>query len=194
MEGPARHLAARCAPSGWSQAGSLTRFSTIPPTPRHLPLLISPGFLLGLRILPGGQGQRCDPAQHGSKQSSSQMALRQEQPIVSAVFHQPAAGLHQPLLQAGQGPVLNPSRQHQPPPEPMHGVGGYTCGSPSSYPVNAIGLSGGVPGGGGSRKCCADQNLSVLHRPRSGPGSRRSIPQGLLCALRVLGTHMMDWE
>jgi len=26
------------------------------------------------------------------------------------MFYQPASGLHQPLLQAGQGPVLNPSR------------------------------------------------------------------------------------
>jgi hypothetical protein len=32
------------------------------------------------------------------------------------MFHQPAARLHQPLLQAGQRPVVDPLRHHQPPP------------------------------------------------------------------------------
>jgi hypothetical protein len=45
-----------------------------------------------------------------------------------------------------------------------------------AYPVNAIGLSGGVPGGGGSRKCRLQQRLSVLDRPRSDPGSRPRFP------------------
>jgi hypothetical protein len=31
------------------------------------------------------------------------------------MFYQPSSGLHQPLLQAGQGPVLDPSGQTQPP-------------------------------------------------------------------------------
>src|SRR5450759_2514496 len=39
------------------------------------------------------------------------------------MFHQPSSGLHQPLLQAGQGPVLNPSRQTQPPPQIPQVVG-----------------------------------------------------------------------
>src|ERR1039458_3978405 len=39
------------------------------------------------------------------------------------MFYQPASGLHQPLLQAGQGPVLNPSRQTQPPPKIPQVVG-----------------------------------------------------------------------
>jgi len=33
------------------------------------------------------------------------------------MFDQPPSGLDQPLLQAGQRPVLNPSRQTQPPPQ-----------------------------------------------------------------------------
>ncbi len=94
VEGPARHLAARCAPSGWSQPGSLTRFSAIPPTPRHLPLLISPGSLLRLRILPGGQGQQLDPPYHRPEESPRQVALSQEQPIVAGVLGQSATRLH----------------------------------------------------------------------------------------------------
>ena len=35
-------------------------------------------------------------------------ALRQNQPVVPGMFHQPAAGLHQPLLQARQRPVIDP--------------------------------------------------------------------------------------
>ena len=33
------------------------------------------------------------------------------------MFYQPSAGLHQPLLQARQRPLLDPLRQHQSPPE-----------------------------------------------------------------------------
>jgi hypothetical protein len=32
------------------------------------------------------------------------------------MLYQPAAGLHQPLLQARQGPLLDPLRHRQPPP------------------------------------------------------------------------------
>jgi hypothetical protein len=45
------------------------------------------------------------------------MALGQHQPVVSGMFHQATARLHQPLLQAGQRPTVNPSGQHQPPPQ-----------------------------------------------------------------------------
>jgi hypothetical protein len=41
------------------------------------------------------------------------MALRQQQPIVAGVFHQPSASSHKPSLQAGQRPVRNPARQLQ---------------------------------------------------------------------------------
>jgi hypothetical protein len=34
------------------------------------------------------------------------MALRQHQPIVARMLDEPSAGLHQPLLQAGQRPGL----------------------------------------------------------------------------------------
>jgi hypothetical protein len=39
------------------------------------------------------------------------------------VLDQPPAGLHQPLLQTGQRPVLNPSRQNQTPPQISQVVG-----------------------------------------------------------------------
>jgi hypothetical protein len=39
------------------------------------------------------------------------------------MFHQPSSGLHQPLLQAREGPVLNPSRQTQAPPQVPQIVG-----------------------------------------------------------------------
>ena len=41
--------------------------------------------------------------------------LCQEQPIIASLFDQPPAGLHQPLLQAGERPVANSLGQHQPP-------------------------------------------------------------------------------
>jgi hypothetical protein len=45
------------------------------------------------------------------------MTFCQEQPIISSVFDQPPASLHQPLLQAGERQVANSLRQHQPPPQ-----------------------------------------------------------------------------
>ena len=45
------------------------------------------------------------------------MAIGKHQPGVSGVLDQPAARLHQTLLQAGQRPVLDLPRQHQPPPK-----------------------------------------------------------------------------
>ena len=39
------------------------------------------------------------------------------------MFDQPAAGLHQPLLQTGKRPVLNPLRHHQTPPQVSQVVG-----------------------------------------------------------------------
>src|SRR6516225_1234618 len=67
---------------------------------------------------PGGglsrwQGQQLDPPQHGPEQPSRQMTLRKQQPVVAGVLHQPAARLHQPLLQAGQRPLVDSFRQHQ---------------------------------------------------------------------------------
>jgi hypothetical protein len=42
------------------------------------------------------------------------MTLRQDQPIIAGMFHQPPARLHQPLLQAGQRLTVDLPGQHQP--------------------------------------------------------------------------------
>jgi hypothetical protein len=42
------------------------------------------------------------------------MSFRQEKPVVTRMFHQPSSGLHQPLLQTRERPVLDPSGQCQP--------------------------------------------------------------------------------
>src|ERR1035437_1699859 len=64
-----------------------------------------------------------DPPEHTAKQPFRQMALRQQQPIIAAFFPQPPAGLPQPLLQAGQRPVLDLLGQRQPPPQIPQVVG-----------------------------------------------------------------------
>jgi hypothetical protein len=46
---------------------------------------------------------------------NSQMTLSKQQPVVTGVLQQSAARLHQPLQQAGQGPLVDFLRQHQPP-------------------------------------------------------------------------------
>jgi hypothetical protein len=58
-----------------------------------------------------------DPARHGSEQSPRRMTLRQKQPIIPGMPHQPSAGFHQPLLQTGQGPTADPPGHRQPPPQ-----------------------------------------------------------------------------
>ena len=55
------------------------------------------------------QEQRLDPPYHRREEAARQMALRQQKAVVSGM-------LHQPLLQTGQRPLLDPLRQHQPPP------------------------------------------------------------------------------
>jgi hypothetical protein len=56
-------------------------------------------------------GQAGYPVEHPAKQPSPHMTLRQEQPIIAGMFHQPPAGLHQSLLQARSwSPVLFLSR------------------------------------------------------------------------------------
>src|ERR1019366_595167 len=99
---------------------------------RHLfvrPLTPSPGLLpLQRPIQCASTALRS--AHHAPEQPPGQVALRQHQPVVPRVLDQPAAGLHQPLLQAGQGPTFDLLRQHQPPPlnafcgpEPWHTSG-----------------------------------------------------------------------
>src|SRR6516162_10584298 len=58
------------------------------------------------------------------------MAFRQQQPVVARVLDQPAARLHQPLLQTAQRPVVNSPRQHQPPPQVPQVVGNYAQPKP----------------------------------------------------------------
>src|SRR5450759_5552137 len=67
--------------------------------------------------------QSIDPPQHTGKQPPRQMTLRQQQPIIAGMFHQPAARLHQPLLEPRQRPAPDPLRQNQPPPKVAEIVG-----------------------------------------------------------------------
>src|ERR1035437_1108017 len=60
------------------------------------------------------------------------MTFRQQQPIVTRMFDQPSSGLHQPLLQAGQRPVLDSLGQRQPPPQISQVVSQHTQREPHS--------------------------------------------------------------
>jgi len=94
----------------------LTHFQAISPTSLR-PLAPSPGLVaLRRRALSGWHRQSLNPPHHASKQVPRQMALRQQQPVIASVLDQPPAGLHQPLLQAAQRPLLDPAGQHHAPP------------------------------------------------------------------------------
>ena len=113
---------------GWQKPGSAS-FQAGPQTP----IRPSPHSFARFASLP--RPIRCASAtlrsaHHAPEQPPGQVALRQHQPVVPRVLDQPAAGLHQPLLQAGQGPTFDLLRQHQPPPlnafcgpEPWHTSG-----------------------------------------------------------------------
>src|SRR5664280_2870224 len=58
-----------------------------------------------------------EPPEHTAKQPFRQVALRQQQPIIAGMFHQPSSRLHQPLLQTRERPVLDSLGQRQPPPQ-----------------------------------------------------------------------------
>jgi hypothetical protein len=45
------------------------------------------------------------------------MPFGQQQPVVARMLDEPSAGLHQPLLQAGQRPLPDPRGQRQPAPQ-----------------------------------------------------------------------------
>jgi len=68
------------------------------------------------RVLARWQRQQRDSPQHRSDPPSRRMPRGQQQPVVTCMLHQPSSSLHQPLLQTGQRPILNPSRQTKPPP------------------------------------------------------------------------------
>ena len=51
------------------------------------------------------------------------MALRQQEPVGTSVFHQPPTRLDEALLETGERPGGDSRRQHQPPPEIPEVVG-----------------------------------------------------------------------
>ena len=61
--------------------------------------------------------QGAGPLQHRTEQAPRQVTLRQEQPVVARVFHEPRARLDEELLETGQRPRVDPLREHEPPPE-----------------------------------------------------------------------------
>ena len=84
---------------------------------RHLSFVnLLSTHLLAAAPLSTRQRQGADPPNHASKKPPVQMSFRQQQPVVAGMFHQPSTGLHQPLLQARQRPVLDSLGQRQPPP------------------------------------------------------------------------------
>ena len=56
-----------------------------------------------------------DPLQHRPDQAPRQVTLRQEQPVVARVFHEPRGRLDEALLETGQRPRVDPMREHEPP-------------------------------------------------------------------------------
>ena len=58
------------------------------------------------------------------------MTLRQQQPVLASVLDQSTAGFYKSLLQARQRPLLDPLRQHQPPPQIPQIVGDHTQPEP----------------------------------------------------------------
>ena len=73
--------------------------------------------------LPIRHRQGSNPQPHRSEQPPRQMTLRQQQPVVARGLNQTTAGLHQPLLQARQRPLLDPLGQHQSPPQVAQIIG-----------------------------------------------------------------------
>ena len=86
--------------------------------------------LATVRRLPRGHWQSLDPPHHCPEEPPRQVTLRQEQPIVPGVLDQTATRFHQPLLQAGERPVVDSLRQHQMPPEVAQVVGDHTQPEP----------------------------------------------------------------
>jgi hypothetical protein len=82
-----------------------------------VPLLPSTCLLPRRCALSGRHGQcRCAlwaPPHHASKKPPRQMALCQQQPVISRVLDQTPTCRYQPLLQASQGPAIDLVRQHR---------------------------------------------------------------------------------
>jgi hypothetical protein len=76
--------------------------------------------------LSGRHRQQSDPAQHRPEPPPVQMSLGEIKPVVPRMFYQPSAGLHQPLLQTGERPLLDSAGQRQPPLQKRRAVEGRT--------------------------------------------------------------------
>jgi len=76
------------------------------------------------------------------------MTLRQQQPVVAGMFDQSAAGLDQPLLQAGERPGGDPRRQRQPAPQVPQVIGDDAQPEPYPRRLYRDELDGPEPGGG----------------------------------------------
>src|ERR1039458_4586010 len=113
------------APNCWSRPSHLV-LSDTPPSP------LGSGSISRLPQprLSRRKRQPRDSPEHTAKQPPRHMALRQQEPVVAGMFHQPSSGLHQPLLQAGQRPVLDPLGQRQPPPQIAQVVSQHTQSQP----------------------------------------------------------------
>lgn len=86
------------------------------------------------QFLPAAHRQRLDPPHHATKQAPRQMALGPQQPLITGMLDEPPAGLHQTLLQAGQGPTVDPLWQHQSPPLVVQVVGDHAQPEPLPAP------------------------------------------------------------
>src|SRR5437016_13926860 len=80
--------------SGESQSPKLVLLRPLPPTlfPPLPPCSLK--FARPAARLPRWHGQQADPPYHGPEESPAQMALGQEQPIITTMLHQPTARLH----------------------------------------------------------------------------------------------------
>ena len=117
---------------GWFCASDEPR---LPPRHRFLRHLTVPSqwsqdFAAAIGVLPVLHRQRPDPPQHLAKQAPVQMSLGQPQTVVPRVLDQSSTSLHQPLLQAGERPTLDPQGQRQPPSEVPQVVGEHTRPQP----------------------------------------------------------------
>jgi len=110
------------SPRGSSAPNRLSRSPRNPLSPLmepDFPDTTSFGVFPGIAIsswpqpvaLPCADRESRHPLQHRSEQPPGQMTLRQQQPIIAGMFHQPAARLHQPLLETRQRPVPDSLRQ-----------------------------------------------------------------------------------
>src|SRR5207302_5367579 len=70
------------------------------------------------------------PPHNHPEQSPRQVSLRQQQPVIPRMLHEPPARFHQPLLQTRQRPRVNSLRHGEPPPQVPKIVGDDAQGEP----------------------------------------------------------------